>query len=74
MTDRMTITIRRDPTSGPPERRRYEYAPGDNAGWECIEEVWTGCTWRVRGRERLEEFSIAGGDRRLLAEQRHRVR
>jgi len=57
MADRTeAVIVRRDPVRGPPERRRYE--PLDDGGWACIDEVWTGCAWRVRGQERCERLSI----------------
>ena len=43
---RITFTPERQST------RRIRYEPRSDAdGWWRIEEEWTGCTWRIVGRE-----------------------
>lgn len=49
-------TIRFDPVGGPRERLRFE--PRPDGSWERIDEVWTGCSWRPRGRDTVESISI----------------
>ena len=57
MTDRSGgHTVRREPVHGPPERTRYE--PRDDGGWMAIDEVWTGCVWRPRGRTALDHVAF----------------
>ena len=44
----ITFTPEREP------RRRIQYAPRPDAdGWWRITHAWTGCTWRIVGREPL---------------------
>jgi len=37
------------PVRGP--KRRVEFEPRSDGGFERIESVWTGCKWRPTGRE-----------------------
>lgn len=53
------IIVRRDPLRGPPERDRYE--PRSDGRWVRVDEVWTGCTWRPRGRELVANVSVEEG-------------
>ncbi|WP_276250569.1 hypothetical protein [Haloarcula rara] len=38
-----------EPVRGP--KRKVEFEPRSDGGFERVEAVWTGCTWRVTGRE-----------------------
>ncbi|MBO4249478.1 hypothetical protein IL252_16850 [Halomicrobium sp. IBSBa] len=38
-----------EPVRGP--KRKVEFEPRSDGGFERIEAVWTGCGWRVTGRE-----------------------
>lgn len=40
-----------EPVRGP--KRKIEFEPRSDGRFERIEAVWTGCTWRVTGREVL---------------------
>lgn len=50
------VTVRWDD-----ERVRFELRP--DGRWRRIEEEWTGCTWRPRGSEIVDEieFEISAG-------------
>jgi len=50
------VTVRWDD-----ERVRFE-ARADGR-WRRIEEEWTGCVWRPRGSEVVEEIAVSVGDR-----------
>lgn len=43
------VIVRLDPVRGSP--RRYRFEPRRDGDWTMVDEVWTGCTWRSRGRE-----------------------
>ena len=55
--DAVTVTFR--PATGPHQRIRFE-PRSDDTHWR-IEEEWTGCTWRERGREPAEDVTIEHG-------------
>ena len=38
-----------EPLRGP--KRKVEFEPRSTGGFERVEAVWTGCGWRVTGRE-----------------------
>ncbi|EMA13400.1 hypothetical protein [Haloarcula amylolytica] len=38
-----------EPVRGP--KRKIEFEPRSDGGFERIEAVWNGCQWRVTGRE-----------------------
>ncbi|WP_324662403.1 hypothetical protein [Haloarcula sediminis] len=40
-----------EPVRGP--KRKVEFEPRSDGGLERVEAVWTGCQWRVTGREVL---------------------
>lgn len=40
-----------EPVRGP--KRRIEYEPRSDGGFDRVESVWTGCRWRETARERL---------------------
>lgn len=46
------VAIRTDPVVGPPRRLRFD--PLDNGQVDLCSEEWTGCKWRIAGRELLD--------------------
>jgi len=60
-TDALTVTFR--PPRGPRQRLRFE-PRSDDTHWR-IDEVWTGCMWRERGREPVDDVTIERGAERL---------
>lgn len=56
-TGETDVTIVFTPERG--QRRRVRYEPRSNAdGWWRIHAVWTGCTWRIVGREPVIDVVI----------------
>jgi hypothetical protein len=51
-----TFTYR--PPRGPP--RRVVFEPRSGAGHWCVEQEWTGCTWRTVGREPVRDLHVEG--------------
>jgi len=51
---RESVTLRWDD-----ERVRFEAR--DDGRWRRIEEEWTGCVWRPRGSEVVDEIAVSVG-------------
>jgi hypothetical protein len=48
------FTVEYTPVRGSRQRVRYEPRADDTGHWR-IEEAWTGCRWRTRGREPVQD-------------------
>jgi len=57
------VTVRWDD-----ERVRFE--PRDDDRWRRIEEEWTGCVWRPRGSEVVDEIAVSVGGERAESHRR----
>lgn len=56
-TDAEAFSIVYRPERQPQRRVRYERRD-DADGWWRIEAVWTGCTWRITGREPIVDVVV----------------
>lgn len=54
---RETFQVVYRPPRGPRRRVRYRPLPDEHA-WKRETAVWTGCTWRPTGSERVTELDV----------------
>jgi hypothetical protein len=50
------VTVRITGLRGSPRRLRFE--PRDDGNWDHYDEEWSGCEWRTKGHEVVEEVGF----------------